>query len=103
MCLELNYVRCTKLCAELCALYPDCISGTEPFSDAEDPNKACLSHGYRQGKSIDYGGLHAVLRRSVGQCSGKDTAEDFRRVPRTIPRLSCLSSLNFSAWIFDSQ
>lgn len=56
---------CTKLCAELCALYSDCLPVAEPFPDAEDPNKTCLSHGYREGKLVDYGGVHVFTYQGV--------------------------------------
>ena len=49
----LNYVLCTELCTKLCALYSDCLSVAESFPDAEDPNKARLSLGYREGKTVD--------------------------------------------------
>ena len=57
ICFVLNYVPCTKLCAEVCALYLDCIPVAEPFPNAEDSNKACLSLGDREGKLVDYGGF----------------------------------------------
>ena len=61
----LNYVPCTKLCAELCAMYSDCLPMAEPFPDAEDSNKTCLSHGYREGKLADYGGVHSFTYEEV--------------------------------------
>ena len=37
----------------------------EPFPDAEDSNKTCLSHGYREGKLTDYGGVHSFIYEEV--------------------------------------
>jgi len=46
-------------------LYSDCLPGTEPFPDAEDSNKTCLPHGYREGKLADYGGVHSFTCEGV--------------------------------------
>ena len=52
------------LCKTKYVLYSDCLPGAESFPDAEDSNKACLSHGYREGKLVNKGGLHVFTHEA---------------------------------------